>query len=767
LAGLSVGLASVLLIFIWVQDELSMDSFHVQDDRLFQVMENHVDDGNIRTMESTSGLLGESLKQDFPEVEYAAMVTPSEWFESFTLSTDEKIIKTTGQFVGQDFFKLFSYPLIAGDKEAVLKDPNSLVISEDVANRLFGSPDNALGKTVEWQLLKFMQPSIVTGVFKDLPDNSSDQFKFVLSFEKFKEINPSVTHWGNTGPHTFLLLHEGTDIGTFESKIEQYLLEKDPSITYRTLFTRKFSSGYLYDHYENGIQSGGRIIYVKLFSAIAGFILLIACINFMNLSTAKASRRMKEVGIKKVVGARRSILIWQYLLESIFLAWLSLIVGVALASLILPQFNEITNKHLEMNFSFPLAFSFLAISTAAGLVAGSYPALYLSKFSPGGILKGNLSTSFGELWARKGLVVFQFVTSAILITSVLIVYKQIDLIQSQHLGFEKNRVISIPVEGAVAKNPESFVQQIKRLEGVANASYMNQSFIGNDSYTIGLTWDGKNPEVSIPFQNFTVGYDMIPTMGMEVLEGRNFSRDFVSDSTAIILNEASVKLMELTDPIGATVNLWGTDRTVIGVVRDFQFNSLHEPQKPVFLKLIDGLSMNILIKLEKNADESTLGDLGEFYQEINPGYTFEYSFLDDQYQQLYQSEQRVAQLSSYFASLAIILSCLGLFGLAAFTTERRMKEIGIRKILGSGNLSIIYMLSSEYTTMVITAILIATPISYFAANQWLNGFTLRIDLEWWYFVLAGMAALIIALTTVGFQTIKAARINPVDCLQRD
>ncbi|CAN5152180.1 hypothetical protein BH23BAC1_BH23BAC1_41270 [soil metagenome] len=482
----------------------------------------------------------------------------------------------------------------------------------------------------------------------------------------------------------------------------------------------------------------------------------------MNLSTAKASRRVKEVGIKKAIGAGRTELIFQYMGESLIMAFLSLSVAVILVGLLLPQFNMITGKQLSISITLPLALSFLMITVISGLVAGSYPALYLSGFNPVTVLKGKLNSSVGELWARKGLVVFQFALSVILILSVWVVYQQIEYVQNENLGYNKDNVISLPLEGKVAENPETFLEEVKRVPGVANASTMQANIIGVTSGTTGLNWPGKNPDDVINFRNFSVGFDMIETLGMEIKSGRSFSRDFKSDSAAIILNEAAIEVIGLDDPVGSIINLWGQDRQIIGVVKDFHFESLHEEVKPLFIKLEANIMLNAAIKIEAGKERETLARLQDFYQSFNPGYTFDYKFIDAEYKALYEAEQRVSTLSKYFAGLAIIISCLGLFGLAAFTAERRLKEIGIRKILGSSNLGIIRLLSGDFTKMVLLAVAIALPLSYFIVTTWLSTFEYSIKLEWWYFPAAGLIALFIAWFTVGLQTVKAARVNPTD-----
>ncbi|MGB3781028.1 MAG: ABC transporter permease [Tunicatimonas sp.] len=682
LIGLSSGLACALLIFLWVNDELSVDKFHERDAQLYQVMENQNQADGITTQGGTPGLLAESLAEDMPEVEYAAAVAPAEWFGDITLSVGEKNVKALGQFAGRDFFTMFSYNLVQGEESQVLADKNAIVISESLAQRLFGTTEGVIGKTLDWHILQFSQPVIVSGIFSDIPTNSTMQLDFVLSFEAFKELNPGVLSWGNNGPHTFVVLREDTDVATFDEKIEHYLNGKYEEDDYRTLFTQPYSDGYLYGTYENGVQAGGRIEYVRLFSIIALFILVIACINFMNLSTAKASRRVKEVGIKKAVGASRATLITQYLSESFLMAFLSLLTAIVLVGLLLPQFNSITGKQLSLEFTAPLALSFLGITLLTGLLAGSYPALYLSGFNPVAVLKGRLNSSGGELWARKGLVVFQFALSVILIVSVWVVYRQIEFVQNRSLGFEKEHLISVPLEGRAAVNVSTFLEELKRVPGVMSAASVQQSLIGNLSSTVGLDWEGKDPDKVVQFQNFSVSHDLIETIGLDMADGRSFSRDFRTDTSAIILNETAIQLMGIDQPIGATVNLWGEDRQIIGVVKDFHYESLHESVKPVFFKLSNSGMMTTIARLEAGKERETLAQLQNFYRTFNPGYSFDYQFVDADYQALYAAEQRVSTLSKYFAGLAILISCLGLFGLAAFTAERRLKEIGIRKIRG-------------------------------------------------------------------------------------
>ena len=761
LIGLSTGLACTLLIFLWVNDELSMDKFYDKDGQLFQVMTNHDNAEGIVTWEGGPALLAEALAEEMPEVEYAAnsSIIP----DKFTISDEETHISAAGQFVSKDFFHVFSYNLTQGDKNQVLTDKNAIVISKGLAQKLFNTTDNVVGKTIEWQILQFKKPVVISGVFEDLPPNSSEQYDFVLSFEEFRDMLGSGMHWDNHNAKTYLLLSAGTDPDQFNKKITGFIKGKLLASNV-SLFIRPFSDKYLYGTYDNGVQAGGWIEYVKLFSLIALFILIIACINFMNLSTAKASRRIKEVGIKKAMGASRESLIFQYLGESMMMAFASLILALTLVELLLSPFNQITGKQLTLSFNLHFVLAVLGITFITGLLAGSYPALYLSGFKPATVLRGKLDSLGGELWARKGLVVFQFTLSVILIVTVLVIYKQIEYVQTKNLGYNKDNIIYFNAEGKVQHNLETFLTEVKKIPGVINAS-SGGSIISDFGSTIGLGWEGKNQEDDIAFQTVAVNYDMIETLGIHIKEGRTFSRAFGTDTSKIIFNEAAIKVMGIKDPIGKVVNLWGEDKQIIGVVKDFHFQSLHEHVKPMFFRMEPKSAMKVMAKLEAGREKEAIEQLQQFYQAYNPGFVFDYGFLNEDYQELYAAEQRVAVLSKYFAGLAILISCLGLFGLAAFTAERRLKEIGVRKVLGASEFNIVYLLSTDFTKLVLTSILIALPLSFLLVTYWLNNFAYKIDLELWYFVSAGLVALLVAWFTVGMQAVKAARINPSQCLK--
>ncbi|MEQ8361937.1 MAG: ABC transporter permease [Cyclobacteriaceae bacterium] len=760
LFGLATGLACTLLIYLWVRDELSVNKFHALDDRLYEVMEHQRYADNVMTTTSTPGILAETLKEEFPEVEYAATTT---WVEPFTLSIKDHNVKAKGYHVGSDFFTMFSYPLVHGQADQVLDEKFSIVISRDLAKKLFGEEENVVGKTVELQHDKSF---IVSGVFENLPSNSSIQFDFVLTLEFYKDGNDWILNWGNNGPSTFIVLREGSDGEVFSDKIADFVKSKDEESNV-TLFLQRYSERYLHGRFENGTQAGGRIEYVRLFSIIAIFILVIACINFMNLSTARATRKAKEVGIKKSVGAARSSIIMQYIGESLIMSFSSALLALVFVWLFLPQFNLITEKKIVLTLlDLELMKWLLGIVLFTGLLAGSYPAIYISGFRPAAVLKGVVHGTWGELWARKGLVIFQFALSVILIVSVLVVYKQIEYVQTQNLGYDKDRLIKFPLEGKTEENRETFLKEVRRIPGVVKASSASHTMIGRQNNTGGLDWEGKNPEDEILFENVSSNYDLIETLGIELAEGRTFSEEFGADSTKIIFNEAAIRVMNLENPIGKTIKLWDRyDMEIIGVVKDFHFQSLHEVVNPLFFRLSPRNTWNIMIRLEAGKEKETLAALKSFHNDFNPGFTFEYQFQDQEYAKQYAAEQRVASLSFSFATMAILISCLGLFGLATFTAERRIKEIGIRKVMGSSATNIVLLLSGDFTKMVLLSIAIALPISYWLLGQWLERFAFHIELGAAYFIVAGAIALITAWLTVASQAIKAAHVNPARCLR--
>ncbi|WP_057940106.1 ABC transporter permease [Algoriphagus resistens] len=766
LIGLSTGLACVLFIFLWVNDELQVDKFHENDPRLLQVMKNLDEPQGISTGEHLPGLLGRALAEEMPEVELAVSVfPPAEHTFNGVLSLDDIYVKAESKYADRDFFEVFTYPLLWGGKSMALSDPSSVVISETLAASLFQTPEEAVGKSVSWKGERLEGKFMVSGVFASLPANASIQFDILFNYDLLLKNSPGLSEWGNSGPSTFVLAKEDLDVSRFNDKILNFVKSKNPE-SQITLFTRPYSDRYLYNTYENGVLIGGRIEYVRLFSIIAAFILLIACINFMNLSTAKATGRIKEIGVKKAIGAGRKTLVFQYLGESLAMVFLSFLVAITLVVVLLPQFNQITGKHLYMEMNGWSILISLALLVLTGVIAGSYPALYLSGFNPVAVLKGKLQVSTSEVRVRKGLVVFQFVLSTVLIVAMVIISNQLELVQTKNLGFSRDNVITFTAEGKVAEAPETFLSEIKKLDGIIDASYMDGDLVGLHSGTLAVDWEGKAPDKVVDFELLGVGYDLIETLGIELAEGRSFEREFGSEDSKLIFNETAIKDMGITDPIGKTVSLWGEEKQIVGVVKDFNFESLYEKVKPLFFRLLPKAN-NIVVKIKAGAEQETLARLEGFYKEHNMGIPFEYSFLGEDFQKLYVSEMQVAALSRYFAGLAILISCLGLFGLAAFTAERKTKEIGIRKVMGASGWIIVRLLSWDFAKMVLAAIVVALPLSFYMTKTWLDNFAYRIELEWWMFAGAGLLAMGIALLTVGFHSIKAAMMNPVKSLKSE
>ncbi|MEO1010440.1 MAG: ABC transporter permease [Bacteroidota bacterium] len=763
--GLSTSLACVLLIYLWVYDELKVDKFHENDDRLYQVLTNHHTDKGIATWQEAPIPLASALVQEIPEVEDAMNAS---WVEDiFTLSHQNDHSNATGRFADKNYFKMFSYELLHGDSAQVLADKNAIVISESMALRLFDTTKNILGKTLKWQYEDHKMQAYISGVFKDIPSYSSDRFDFVLPFGIYEDMLRDEIHWGNHHAKVFLLLRAGTDITKFNEKIGNFIKTKwEYSIT--TLMVQQYSSKYLYGRYENGKITGGRIDYVRLFSIIAFFILIIGCINFMNLSTARAFRRTKEVGVRKVIGARRMTLISQFFGECILLTFFSLLFALFLVVLLLPQFNEISGKQIALVFDVDHLKWLIAVLLLTVLVAGSYPAFYLSGFDPGNVLKGRVNRSSIETSLRKGMVVFQFTLSIMLIVAVLVVYQQIQLTQNKNLGYDRKDIIYFTIKGELSDHLEAFLAEAKKIPGVKYASGMWGNIVDDTGVSQGpFNWEGKDPNALIPFSNLGIGYDIIELFGIEMKQGRTFSKNFGNDKEKIIFNEAAIEIMGLEDPIGKTVSIWGTDMEIIGVTENFHFRSLHENVKPLFFRLLPNDADKIIIKVKPEMMAETIDKLEDFYKTFNPGLSFDFKFLDTDYQALYSAEQRVAALSQYFAGLAILISCLGLFGLAMFTAERRRKEISIRKVLGQNAAQVTVMLSGEFAKLVLVAILIALPMAYILAQNWLSGFAYRITLQLWYFLGAGLLALCIAMLTVGSQAIGAANRNPVEGLREE
>jgi len=765
LTGLASGLACALLIYLWVNDEVGIDRFHENDDQLYIVLQHNRWGDEVETDEFTQRMLAASLLEEFPEIEKSIAVN-EDWAETpGIVSFGEKKFKAKDNQIDPDFFNIFSYKLIRGNKNKPIPNSKSVLISDELATKLFDKPELAVGKTINWDQERMSGAYQIVGIF-EAPKQSSRKFDLLFSMELLVERYAPYNNWNSNNERTYLLMKKGTDIVAFNQKIERFLTTKMENAK-NTLEVQKYSDRYLYGTFTNAQQAGGRIVYVRLFSLVALFILVIASINFMNLTTAKASNRMKEIGVKKAIGVRRKTIMWQYMLESIVLSFIALLAGLFLAYAFLPQFNLITGKSLSLSFELNLVVSALLITLATGLLSGSYPALYLSGLHPVAMLKGKLQSTFGDTWLRKGLVVFQFAISAILITAVMVVSQQINYIQSKNLGFDRQNLLRFDYVVEDGPGYRAFQKQLGDVPGVMSVAGAIDDATGMHGGTSWVKWPGKDPNQRSYFEIIEVGYDFLETMGIEMAKGRTYEkgRDEPGRSK-MIFNEAAIRLMGIDNPIGKVVEVQNEKSEIIGVVKDFHFQSMYNDIHPLYIQLTDELEYT-LVRLESGANFETLAKLEDVYDEQLGGVPFDFTFIDDDFQAVYKSELSISQLSRYFAGVAIIISCLGLLGLAAFTTDKRSKEIGIRKVLGAGAANIIYLLSTDFSKMVMLALVIGLPISYFMAEAWIGNFAYGINLKVTNFAFVGLLTLLIAWVVVGLQTVKAANTNPVDSLRSE
>jgi putative ABC transport system permease protein len=765
ISGLALGMACSLLIMLWVADEKHVDSFHKHDENLYSVFERQIHDGQIDAGHYTPGMLATEMKLKLPEVEFAA---PMAWNDLNTFEANNKILKEDGNYSGPDFFSVFSYRLIKGEPANALKDPTDIAVSKKMAEDFFGSAEEAFEKTIRYQNRKDMK---ISAVFENIPESSSIKFDYLINWETFLEGNGWARDWGNNGPQTYLVLKKGTDVAVFQKKISKfldlYIPDREDNFIIR-LGIHKYSDVYLHSTFKDE-EWTGRIQYVKLFSVVAVFILLIACINFMNLTTARSVKRAKEIGIRKVVGAVRNSLIRQFIGEALLTVIFSFALALLIVVLVLPSFNIITGKQITVPVSSVNFWTSIAgLAALTGFISGSYPAIYLSSFNAVGVLKGALKFTTGALWFRKGLVVFQFALSILLIIGTIVISRQVNYIQSVNLGYDRENLIYIPLEGDLTPKYATFKERALSMPGIKMVSRITQVPKSINNGTSGVEWEGKDPNSALEFSHASVGYDFTKTLNLKITEGRDFLKDFASDSAGYILNEAAVKVMGYKNPVGMPITFWNQKGTIVGVLKDFHFNSLHDAIRPMILRMGEHDTWgSTLVRTEPGKTKEALASLEQICKELNPSFPFTYKFSDDEYLKQYKSEQVVSKLSNGFAFLAIFISCLGLLGLTMFTAEQRTKEIGIRKVLGASVLSLFSLLSREMIALIAIALVIASPLAWLTMSNWLKDYAYRIEIGWWMFLIAGGVIIVIALLTVSFQTLKALLANPVNSLRTE
>ena len=763
IVGLSIGLAVTGLILIWINFEVGVDQFHEKKDRIYEVYNKYPVDGEIWTWNSTPKIMGPTIKKDYPEVE-----SVSRYFydNEFLFSKGEKRIKSTGTVVDSDFLNIFSFPLLEGNKETVLEDVNTIVITEAFSKKLFGD-EPAVGQTVK---VNNEDSFTVTGVLKDLPNNTGFNFEFLMPWSYIHQKGWDDKNWGNNSIGTYVLLKEDTNYKAFSDKIAPLRERYDKDSPEMVTFLYPWSRYWLYSEFENGEEIGGRIDVIRMFGVIAMIILIIACINFMNLSTARSEKRAKEVGIRKVVGARKTALVNQFLGESILLSALAAFIALGIVALALPSFGTLVRRPLALDFGHTgFWLSTLGVIIITGVLAGSYPALYLSGFKPSSVLKGTFKKMNAAITPRKVLVVVQFSAAIILITASIIVKQQLKKVQDRQSGYAKNNLIYTMLEGDMEKNYPLIKQELLASGVAASVTKTGSPITQTWSNSWGFQWKGKEEDNKILVHRLPADDAVVKTFGLELIEGRDFDlKNFPTDSTAAIINESAVALMGFENPIGQIVKDNGIDWHVIGVTKDFIMNSPFHKVEPMVIEGAKAWFNVIHVKFNDAIDTAEgIASVEAVFQKHNPEYPFNYEFVDQAYATKFRDEQQTGTLVNLFTLLTIFISCLGLFGLASYMAESRIKEIGIRKVLGASVATITTLLSKDFLKLVSVSIIAAVPISWYFMSKWLENFEYRIAISWWVFVLAGVLALGIALITVSYQAIRAAIVNPVKSLRNE
>jgi putative ABC transport system permease protein len=759
--GLTVGLTASILIFLWMLDEISVDKFHSKIGSTYKVMINDIyTDGRIETYEAPTVMIGNALRKDIPEIDE---VVQTSWNEDLLVKAGDKKFMESGLYADQDLFSIFSFPISMGNKLNPVSDIHSISISEKLAKKLF--EENPIGKTLTInQVGDFM----VTSVFKDIPENSSLRFEFVISFANWQKQNTWANHWRSGATQAFVTIKPNADFSAADTKVRR-VIRANCSDCNREAFLYPFSKIYLHGKFENGQNTGGRISQVILFGCIALIILVMACFNFTNLATARASTRTKEIGVRKSVGSGRFAIGIQFIGESLLISFLSLCFAFLLVSLLLPTLNEITGKSLHFDYNNPvLVFGVFGITLLCGVLAGIYPAFYLSALNTAAILKNSKLTLKGG-GIRKGLIVTQFAVSVILITGNIVIYRQLGYIFKKDLGFSKENVIVIPQKEGLSKNYEPFKADLEQIPTVKNVAFVGSNLFQVPITTTDPVWQGKPENSAISFKVLRSDDGFIPAMNIKLIAGRNFYSNR-ADSSNYIINEKAMLAMGLTkqNVIGSKLEMWNGKGKIIGLTDDFANGNLHQGTEPLILMFTTTNGFSYYIKTIENANVSqTLTRIETVVKKYSPEYPFEYSFLDSDYGKEYKAESVLGKLSFGFTLVAVIICCLGLFGLATFAAEQRIREIGVRKVLGATVSDIVVLLSKEFAGLVVIAIILAIPIAWYFLNQWLQDFAYRINISWWIFVLAGLSALLIAVLAVSFQAIKAAVSNPVKSLRTE
>jgi len=764
ITGLAIGLTAVLLIAIWVQNQFLYDNFYANKAHIYQLMNRTDKDGNVNIHGYTMPAAAPALQQQYPEVEFAARVS---WTDEHLFLYEGKSIKSRGFEVDADFLDIFDFPVLYGMKNSMLDEPNSIVLTASFAASLFGY-ENPINKTIT---LEDNVPYKVTGVLKDLPTYTDFDFKYLMPLSP-ERAQKSLNNWNNYSLRTYVTLRENAEVHTFNEKIKPLIRENASYLEWTSIFLYPISKTHLYSRFENGIPVGGKIEQVRLVAGIGFLILLIACINFINLSTARSQKRSKEVGVRKVIGATKKTLVSQFLSESILIAFIAGLISVVLTLISLPLFNRLLDKPLVVDWANPMIWgtgvTFMLIT---GLLAGVYPAFVLSSFRPIKTLKGIVSISHRPFNFRAGLVVVQFAIAVFLIVATLVIHLQVKFAGEREAGYQTAKLIEIAAEGEIDNDFDALKGELISNRLATHVTRTSGWTVagGYSSTAMNFSWDGATPEQidNSFFYMLRTESDFAKTLGLTLSDGRDIDYARVpADSASVLLNETAIKHMGLENPVGKYLK-WGDNLyTIVGVVEDYIFNSPYEDVGPLLVLADNQYLHNIVIRSNPQLSMSqNIQGIEKIVKKFNPDYPFSYKFVDEQYAQKFHDQKQMGMLAFIFSMLAIFISALGLFGLASYIAETRIKEIGIRKVLGASIIGISTMLSRDFIKLVVISLLLATPIAWWIMNKWLENFSYRTAISWWVFALAGVAAIAIALLTISGQAIRAALANPVDSLR--
>ena len=781
ISGLAIGIACACLIFLWIGDELTYDHVNAKQDRLYSVKVNATFGNNSFTMGSTPRLMASSMRKEIPGVVNAARISDED--QNYLFNIGDKALYATGRYTDPALFSMLTFSFVQGSAANPFPQLFSMVITEKTARRFFGDAPNVIGKTVR---INNEKNYTVTGVVKDLPENSTLQFEWLAPYEaemqqEFEKSGQKDFGWNSYGPFTYVELAPNANLASVNKELYNYFHQKDATQK-NTAFLFPMREWHLYDEFANGKETGGGAIkQVRLLNLIAWIVLFIACINFMNLATARSEKRAKEIGVRKVLGSGRRRLIFQFIGEALMMSAIATLVAAIIVVITLPAFNALTQKQLSLGLANPVhLIALVAIAIICGLLAGSYPSLYLSSFDPVKSLKGSKIKTGSATIIRKGLVVLQFSVSVVFIIATIVVYLQIQHVKNRNLGFNKDNLVEIDMQRPFSRNFPIIKQQLLNTGLVANAALSDHTTLYGGNSDDRFTWEGKARDVSVGITFRDVSHEFVSTSGMHITQGRDFG-DELSDTSTAIVNQSLANAIDKNGVIGKIIRSPRgqkdgdyKDLRIIGVVDDYVYGNMYGQSGPTIFLCLPPLKdigdnahlVYVRIKEGRNSQQ-TLVKVGSVITKNNPGFPFQYKFVDDQFNAMFFNEVLMSKLAGIFAVLAIVISCLGLFSLAAYTAERRIKEIGIRKVLGATAPGLAALLSKDFLQLVFISCLVAFPVAWLIMNNWLQGYQYRVIVHWWIFAAAGSAALLIALATVSFQAIKAALMNPVRSLRSE